>query len=71
MHGNKESLEASFALCVVFVKVRRLKLNMQYKETHYTHESKKREKEYERLKQKFSQVGAKCFVYNALSIDWV
>jgi len=37
--------------------VRRLKLSLQYKETQFNHESRKREKEYERLKQKLGQVG--------------
>ena len=36
--------------------VRRLKLSLQYKDTQFAHESKKREKEYERLKQKLGQV---------------
>lgn len=40
----------------LFVKVRRLKVSMQYKETQRNHENKKREKEFERLKQKLGQV---------------
>ena len=36
--------------------VKRLRLSMQYKQTQQAHESKKREKEYERLKQKLGQV---------------
>ena len=43
--------------CVILLhKIRRLKLSLQYKETQHSHESKKREKEYERLKQKLGQV---------------
>ena len=36
--------------------VRRLKTSMQYKETHYNHENRKREKEYSRLKVTLGQV---------------
>ena len=37
---------------------------MQYKQTQQAHESKKKEKEYERLKQKLGQV---CFSINSVT----
>ena len=46
--------------------VKRLKLSMQYKQSQRAHEGKKREKEYERLKQKLGQVVYKCSSYYLL-----
>ena len=43
------------SLCVC-VQVRRLKASMQYKEAQHSHEMRKREKEYSRLKVKLGQV---------------
>ena len=39
-----------------FPQVRRLKASIQYKEVQHSHEMRKREKEYSRLKQKLGQV---------------
>lgn len=39
-----------------FLQVRRLKASIQYKEVQHSHEMRKREKEYSRLKQKLGQV---------------
>ena len=50
-----ESLPLSASTCHC-LQVRRLKLSMQYRETHNAHEGKKREKEFERLKEKLAQV---------------
>ena len=48
--------------------VKRLKLSMQYKQSQRAHESKKREKEFERLKQKLGQVLTSVVVVTAVTL---